>query len=234
MLEQGSVSRARLMRRPRRRSARPSAGTELAFDASRRHEGRGKLIAKEKTEGYELRLERLLDAPRANVWRWRTEVKTLEPRPGGASHIVMRGPDGEERDGVGVFLEAVPEQRLVFTNTFTPGWIPAAQPAIVPFMTTIVEMSDEGGKSAMSCAPCTGPRRRGSNMRRWASMKAGDIRPASSKPSPGRSEPALKRFGELRRQAQRKPVEITRVFEQRAALFDYALKQGRALLGRGR
>jgi uncharacterized protein YndB with AHSA1/START domain len=75
---------------------------------------------------------------------WTTEVKTLEPRPGGASHIVMHGPDGEEVDGFGVFLEAVPEQRLVFTNAFTSGWIPSIQPAIVPFMTTIVEMSDEG------------------------------------------------------------------------------------------
>jgi uncharacterized protein YndB with AHSA1/START domain len=120
-------------------------------------------MTNERTEGYELRLERLLDAPRANVWRcwtepklleqwfapqsWSTEVKTLEPRPGGTSHIVMRGPDGEEADGVGVFLEAVPEQRLVFTNAFAPGWIPSRQPAVVPFMATIVEMSDEGGKS---------------------------------------------------------------------------------------
>jgi len=46
-----------------------------------------------------------------------------------------------------VFLEAVPEQQLVFTNAFTSGWIPSTQPAVVPFMTTIVEMSDEGGKT---------------------------------------------------------------------------------------
>ena len=62
----------------------------------------------DETEGYELRLERLLDAPRTNVWRcwtepklleqwfapqsWTTVVKTLEPRAGSASHIVMRGP----------------------------------------------------------------------------------------------------------------------------------------------
>lgn len=120
-------------------------------------------MTNEKTAGYELRLERLLDAPRANVWRcwteprlleqwfapqsWTTEVKTLELHPGGASHIVMRGPDDEVSDGVGVFLEAVPEQRLVFTNAFTPGWIPSSQPAVVPFMTTIVEMSDEDGKT---------------------------------------------------------------------------------------
>lgn len=120
-------------------------------------------MASDETEGYELRLERLLDAPRANVWRcwtepqllaqwfapqsWTTEVKTLEQRPGGASHIVMRGPNGEESEGVGIFLEAVPEQRLVFTNAFTSGWIPSSQPAVVPFMTTIIEMSDESGKT---------------------------------------------------------------------------------------
>lgn len=120
-------------------------------------------MTNEKAEGYELRLERLLDAPRANVWRcwtepellaqwfappsWKTEVKTLELRPGGASHIVMRGPNGELSDGVGVFLEAVPEQRLVFTNAYTAGWIPAPQPAVVPFMTTFIELSDEHTKT---------------------------------------------------------------------------------------
>lgn len=120
-------------------------------------------MGRTETEGNELRLERLLDAPRANVWRcwtepklleqwfapksWTSEVKTLELRPGGASHIVMHGPDGEVSDGAGVFLEAVPEQRLVFTNAFTSGWIPSRKSAVVPFMTTIVEMSDEGGKT---------------------------------------------------------------------------------------
>lgn len=76
-------------------------------------------------------------------------MKALEPRAGGASHIVMRGPGGEESDGVGVFLEALPEQRLVFTNAFTSGWIPAGQPAVVLFMATIVEMFDESGDSAL-------------------------------------------------------------------------------------
>lgn len=115
-------------------------------------------------------------------------MKTLEPHPGGASHIVMRGPDGEESNGIGVFLEVVLEQRLVLTNAFTSDWIPAEQPSVVPFMTTIVEMSDEGGKTRMSWAPCTGSRRREKSMRRWASMKAGERRLVSSKPSPGRSE----------------------------------------------
>lgn len=114
------------------------------------------------TDGYELRLERLLHVPRANVWRcwteprllerwfgpedWTTEVKALELRPGGASHIVMHGPNGEKTDGVGMFLEAVPEQQLVFTNAYTAGWIPSSRPAVVPFMTTIIELSDGGAE----------------------------------------------------------------------------------------
>ena len=117
----------------------------------------------EASEGYELRAEYLLDAPCASAWRcwteprlleqwfhsesWTTEVKALEQRPGGASHIVMRGPNGEVSDGVGVFLEVVPERRLVFTNAYTSGWIPSSQPAGAPFRTMIIEMSDEGDKT---------------------------------------------------------------------------------------
>ena len=117
----------------------------------------------ENTEGFELRLERLLEAPRATVWRcwtepwlleqwfgprsWTTEVKTLEPRPGGTSHIVMCGPDGELSDGTGVFLDAVAQRRLVFTNAFAPGWVPAGRPAVVPFMTTIVDLIDADGRT---------------------------------------------------------------------------------------
>lgn len=120
-------------------------------------------MTNEQTEGNELRYEHLLDAPRANVWccwtepellarwfgprAWTTEVRLLEPRPGGTSHIVVHGPNGERTDGVAVFLEADPEQRLVFTNAFAPGWIPSSRPAVVPFMTTIVEMSDADGRT---------------------------------------------------------------------------------------
>ncbi len=112
--------------------------------------------------GHELRFEQLLDAPRANVWRcwtepelleqwfhpdsWTTEVKALDLRPGGASHIVMQGPNGEISDGAGVILEAVPERRLAFTNAYSEGWIPAEPPA-TPFRTMIVELSDENGRT---------------------------------------------------------------------------------------
>ncbi|TWG95872.1 uncharacterized protein YndB with AHSA1/START domain [Mesorhizobium sp. J18] len=115
------------------------------------------------TEGYELRFEYLLEAPCTKVWRcwseprlleqwfhppfWNTEVKILEQRAGGASRIVMRGPNGEVSDGVGVFLEAVPEQRLVFTNAYRSGWIPSAPPSETPLRTMIIEMSGEGDRT---------------------------------------------------------------------------------------
>lgn len=120
-------------------------------------------MTNETSEGYELRAEYLLDAPRANIWRcwtdstlleqwfhpegWTTEVKALELRPGGASHLVMYGPNGKTSDGVGVFLEVVPERRLVFTNAYTSGWIPSGSPSGAPFRTMIIEMFDEGPKT---------------------------------------------------------------------------------------
>lgn len=117
----------------------------------------------DRTEALELRLERLLDARRSDVWRcwsearllerwfapptWKAEVKAMDQRPGGASHVVLHGRNGETSDGVGIYLEAAPEQRLVFTNAFTAGWIPALDPAVVPLMTTFVELSDDGGRT---------------------------------------------------------------------------------------
>jgi len=111
-------------------------------------------------EGHELRVEYLLDAPCPNVWRcwtepelleqwfhpesWTTEVRALELRPGGASHIVMHGPDGEVSDGTGVLLEVIPRRRFVFTNAYRAGWIPAREPEGAPFRTMIVELADEG------------------------------------------------------------------------------------------
>jgi uncharacterized protein YndB with AHSA1/START domain len=80
----------------------------------------------------ELSLERMLDVSCKNVWRcwrepkllekwfappsWKTEVKDMQLRSGGTSHIIMRG-------------------------------VPAAKPVVVPFMTTIIEMADEGAKT---------------------------------------------------------------------------------------
>ena len=45
-------------------------------------------------------------------------------RPGGGANFVMHGPDGETRPMPGVYLEVTPPSRIVFTNTFTAGWVP--------------------------------------------------------------------------------------------------------------
>ncbi|WP_454063016.1 SRPBCC domain-containing protein [Candidatus Nitrospira salsa] len=76
---------------------------------------------------------------------WRTVVKALDQRSGGTSHIIMCRPDVEGSDGEGVFLEAVPQQQLVFTIAFTTAWNPFHQLVVFPFMVTVIEVSDEGG-----------------------------------------------------------------------------------------
>jgi len=48
-------------------------------------------------------------------------VAELDVRPGGANLIVMRGPDGKDMPNRGVYLEVVPNERLVIT---TPSRLP--------------------------------------------------------------------------------------------------------------
>lgn len=107
----------------------------------------------------ELVLTRLLDAPRDKVWRcwtepellkqwfaprpWTTASAVLDVRPGGVSAITMRNPDGEEFPSRGVYLEVVPDEKLVFTDAFTDGWTPAKN----PFFTAVLSFEDEGGKT---------------------------------------------------------------------------------------
>ena len=107
----------------------------------------------------ELVLTRLIDAPREKLYRAWTDPELLKQwfaplpyttphaemdvRPGGATLVVMRGPDGNEIPCPGVYLEVVPNQRLVFTDAYTRAWVPSAK----PFMTVILTFEDEGGKT---------------------------------------------------------------------------------------
>ena len=104
----------------------------------------------------ELKLERILDAPRKAVWRCWTEPELIKqwfcPKPwnvveaqmdlraGGANYFLMRGPNGEEHPNRGVFLEIVAEQKLVFTDAFTSAWEPSQK----AFMVSTVTMEDAG------------------------------------------------------------------------------------------
>ncbi|MFC6279684.1 MULTISPECIES: SRPBCC family protein [Polaromonas] len=107
----------------------------------------------------ELVLTRLIDAPREKVFKawttpellvqwftpkpWQTVRAEVDVRPGGASLVVMRGPDGTEFPNRGVYLEVVPNKRLVFTDAFTEAWKPSEK----PFMTGVLTFEDEGGKT---------------------------------------------------------------------------------------
>lgn len=113
--------------------------------------------AVEPTSDRELVLTRLIDAPRAAVFRawtdpdllkrwfaprpYTTPVAELDVRPGGASLVVMRSPEGREMPNRGVYLDVVENERLVFTDAYTQAWEPSPK----PFMTVILTFEDEGG-----------------------------------------------------------------------------------------
>lgn len=109
---------------------------------------------------HELVLERTFDAPPEKVFKAWTTPELLRQwfvprpwsivdvqqdlRPGGLSLVVMRSPEGQEFPNPGVFLEIVPNRKLVFTDAFAPGWIPTGQ----PFMVAEVTFEPlEGGKT---------------------------------------------------------------------------------------
>lgn len=73
---------------------------------------------------------------------WRTVEAELDVRPGGASRIVMRSPEGEEVPNLGVYLEVAPGRRIVFTDAYGAGWVPSAK----PFFTGVITFDPvEGG-----------------------------------------------------------------------------------------
>lgn len=102
----------------------------------------------------ELSITRHIAAPPEVVWRvWTTRTGEwwaprpyttpgieLDLRPGGIGRMDMQAPDGTPLPNQGVFLEVVPNERLVFTDAFRAGWVP--NPA---FMLVIVTFAPEDG-----------------------------------------------------------------------------------------
>jgi uncharacterized protein YndB with AHSA1/START domain len=68
-----------------------------------------------------------------------TPVVDFELRPGGRAYTMIRSPDGADMPHDGVFLEVVPNRKIVVTDAFKPGWIPQAA-----FMLAIVTFDPEG------------------------------------------------------------------------------------------
>lgn len=89
-------------------------------------------------QNLELSVTRHIEAPPATVYRvwtertaewfapkpYRTRVVAQELRPGGRFAIEMEGPDGSKHPEEGVFLEVIPDERIVSTNLFAAGWAP--------------------------------------------------------------------------------------------------------------
>jgi uncharacterized protein YndB with AHSA1/START domain len=106
----------------------------------------------------ELVLTRTINASRDKIFRAWTEPKLLKQwfaplpwtvvtaqldvRPGGCSVVIMRGPDGKDMPGRGVYLEVVKNERLVFTDAFTSAW----EPSDKAFSVVTVTLEDLGGE----------------------------------------------------------------------------------------
>jgi uncharacterized glyoxalase superfamily protein PhnB/uncharacterized protein YndB with AHSA1/START domain len=104
----------------------------------------------------ELSFTRILNAPRAALWRcwtepelvtqwftpkpWETTSAKLDVRTGGSSIVTMRSPNGEEMTHPGVYLEVVLGEKLVFTDAFVRAWDPSTK----PFMVASVTFEDAG------------------------------------------------------------------------------------------
>ena len=103
---------------------------------------------------HELSITRLIEASPETVYRiwtertgewwaprpYTTPEVDIDLRPGGRALMAMRAPDGTDLPREeGVFLEVVPNRKIVFTNAFAPGWIPQD-----PFMVVIITFEPEG------------------------------------------------------------------------------------------
>ena len=113
----------------------------------------------ETSAEHELVLTRLLNAPREKVYRcwteeehvvkwfapkpWTTPCAKLDVRAGGSMIVTMRSPEGQDYPANGVYLEVIPNQKLVWTDAYTSAWVPSAK----PFFTAILTFADEGGKT---------------------------------------------------------------------------------------
>jgi len=89
----------------------------------------------------DLVLQREIDVPRELVYKvwtdpehlkhwfcprpWSVSHVELDPRPGGIFHTIMRSPEGRDMPSEpGCVLEAIPNEKLVFTDAMYPNYRP--------------------------------------------------------------------------------------------------------------
>lgn len=92
----------------------------------------------------DLVLERELDVPVELVWKawttpehirqwfvpkpWTITSCEIDLRPGGIFATTMRSPEGEEFPNAGCYLEVVPNERMIWTDTLLAGYRPSPKP----------------------------------------------------------------------------------------------------------
>src|SRR5262245_38412003 len=110
----------------------------------------------------EVTLTRVIDAPRAHVFKAWTDatqmaqwwgpkhftnpVCELDVRPGGMIRIDMRAPNGTVHPMDGEFLEIVPPERLVFTSR---AFAPDTNKTLIKAHNTVTFV-DQGGKTRLT------------------------------------------------------------------------------------
>lgn len=105
---------------------------------------------------YELSVTRLIEASPERVWDimtnrtnewwcpapWRAEVDWGSRRPGGKTHTIMHGPNGERNEHPGFILAWDEGRRIAVTDAIEADLQPAG-----PFMLGIWEIAGEGGST---------------------------------------------------------------------------------------
>ncbi len=104
---------------------------------------------------HELAIELILDAPAEKLFRCFADTKLLQQwfapkpwtikstdidfRPGGKMAFVMASPEGQEFPNAGIYLDIVPNKRIVTTDAVTPDFEPSG-----PFMIAEITFEDLG------------------------------------------------------------------------------------------
>ena len=114
----------------------------------------------------DLVLERVVDVSRDLVWAawttpkhimkwftpapWKTVDCEIDLRAGGIFRTVMESPEGQKFPNAGCYLEVVPNERLVFTNTLGAGYRPASATVPPPdplLFTAVILLESQGSKT---------------------------------------------------------------------------------------
>jgi uncharacterized protein YndB with AHSA1/START domain len=115
----------------------------------------------------DLVFERVVDVPKDLVWAawtqpehlkkwftpapWKTVDCEIDLRPGGIFRTVMQSPEGKDFPNLGCYLEVIPGEKLVWTNTMGPGYRPRVATPTGPSMdfpfTVVITLESQGAKT---------------------------------------------------------------------------------------